>query len=208
MSVENLPDGRWALLLVDLQEGLCKEGPECLAPALAEQVARRGILSAAAKLQRVALEEESLVIHVRLAFDPNYLTRTNRTKRFQRYPDEQLLRSDAPAARIMPELASSEIGILTKGCVNPYIGTPLAAILASHHVTGVVIAGVATTLAVESAARHSADSGLATVVVEDACASFTPELHDFAIANTLPLFADVISTAEAQTVLRSASVRV
>ena len=177
-------------------------------PPLAQQVTRRGVLPATAELHQPALEEETLVVHLRLAFEPNYLTRTNRTKRFQRYPDEQLLRTDEPAARIAPELASPDIGVLTKGCVNPYIGAPLAAILAAHQVTGAVIAGVATTLAVESAARHSADSGLATLVVEDASASFSPELHEVAIASTLPLSADVISLAEAETVLRSASARV
>ena len=86
MTVETRPDARWALLLIDLQVGLCKEGPACLAPSLAEQVTRRGVLSAAAGLQQAALEEDTLVVHVRLGFDRNYLTRTNRTKRFQRYP--------------------------------------------------------------------------------------------------------------------------
>jgi nicotinamidase-related amidase len=69
--------------------------------------------------------------------------------------------------------------------------------LLANRVTDVFIAGIATNLAVESAARHTADLGLRVYVIEDACASFNPEMHDLAIQKTLPLFADIVTTAEA-----------
>jgi nicotinamidase-related amidase len=60
----------------------------------------------------------------------------------------------------------------------------------------VVLGGVATNLVVESTARHATDVGLQVTVLEDLCASFRPELHDFAIANLFPLFSTLTSSTE------------
>jgi nicotinamidase-related amidase len=57
-----------------------------------------------------------------------------------------------------------------------------------------VIGGVVTNLVVESTARAADDAGLAITVLEDVCAAPNPEWHDFAIRNTLPLFAQISST--------------
>ncbi|MGH8960270.1 MAG: cysteine hydrolase, partial [Jatrophihabitantaceae bacterium] len=81
--------------------------------------------------------------------------------------------------------------IVTKGGVDPFIGTPLLELLLRNGVSRVALAGVATNLVVESAARHAIDSGLQVVVLADLCASFAAELHEFAITKTLPLFAQI-----------------
>ena len=59
-----------------------------------------------------------------------------------------------------------------------------------------VLGGIATHLVVESAARHASDSGLQVSVVEDMCALPDPDVHEFAIANTLPLFGSVTTADE------------
>jgi nicotinamidase-related amidase len=66
--------------------------------------------------------------------------------------------------------------------------------LLGNGITKVALAGVATNLVVEAAARHAVDSGLDVVVLEDLCASFATDLHEFAVTRTLPLFADVIDS--------------
>lgn len=187
---------RAALLLIDYQAGLCTPGPDCLAPPLAAEVARRGTLSTSARVLAAAREAGLLTIFVRLAFDEGYVLRTNRTARFDRYPDEQLLKVTAPGAQIVPELAPEGELVVTKSCVDPFVGTTLLGALHANRIDTVVVGGVATTLAVESTIRHAADSGLHPIVVEDMCASFTPELHDFAFANVLPLFAEVTTSDE------------
>ena len=63
-----------------------------------------------------------------------------------------------------------------------------------HHIT-------IKNLAVESAARHATDLGLGVRIVEDMCASSSSQLHDFAMANTLPLFAEIVSSNDAITLL-------
>jgi nicotinamidase-related amidase len=60
----------------------------------------------------------------------------------------------------------------------------------------VVLGGVATNLVVESAARHASDCGLSVTVVEDMCASFRTDFHEFSVQHMLPLFSTVTSAAE------------
>ncbi len=184
-----------ALLLLDYQVGLCRPGDDCLAPPLAAQIAERGVLEKAAQLLAAARASGALVVHIGLGFDETYELRTNRTARFERYPDNGLMRVGSPEAAFMPQVApDAREPVLHKGCVDPFIGTSLRLVLASHGIERVVLAGVATNLVVESTARHASDSALDVVVVEDACASFSPEMHTFAVESTLPLFASVVAS--------------
>jgi nicotinamidase-related amidase len=86
--------------------------------------------------------------------------------------------------------------VITKGCVNPFIGTPLQARLVTLGITDLYLGGVATNFVVESAARHAGDSGFHVTVLEDLCAAYNEPMHEFAITRTIPLFPDV-STSEA-----------
>ncbi|ORA26289.1 hypothetical protein BST13_32030 [Mycobacterium aquaticum] len=196
---------RFALLVADLQVGFCCEGDDCLAPPLAEQATRRQVISVAAAVQKAALQSGVPVVHTRLAFHPSYFTRTNRTTRFDRYPAERLLSQEAPSAQIVVELQSAEAVLVTKGCVDPLVGTPLPAILAANGITDLFIGGVATNLAVESASRHASDLGMSVRVIEDMCASSSPELHTLAIGKTLPLFAEIVASGDAIETLSTAT---
>jgi len=186
---------RVALLMIDYQVGLCVGGPSCVAPPLADQVEARAVLRSAAEVLGAARRAGVLVVHVRLAFDSAYVLRTNRTARFDRYPTERLLQYGDEGAQFVPELEPDGEPVVTKGWVNPFIGTPLLSALTVHGIETVVLGGVATNLAVESAVRHAADCGLQPVVVEDMCASTRPDLHEFAVEHTLPMFARVVSSS-------------
>jgi biuret amidohydrolase len=191
---------RHALLITDLQEGLCRTGDQCLAPPLAEEVSRRDVLRVAAAVQATAIQNDVPVLQTRLAFDPAYINWTNHTPRFRRYPTEGLLTQSDPGAQIVTEMQSSATVLVTKGCVDPLVGTALPAILMANGTTDLFIGGVATNLAVESATRHAADLGLRVWVVEDMCAS-SSELHELAVEKTLPLFAEIVSSNQAMEML-------
>ena len=84
--------------------------------------------------------------------------------------------------------------VVTKGGVDALIGTPLVEMLLGNGIRQVVLAGVATNLAVEATARHATDIGLGVTVLEDCCASFKAELHAFAVENLFPMFSSVSTT--------------
>ena len=83
--------------------------------------------------------------------------------------------------------------VIVKGWVDPFVATPLDALLRNRQVDTLFLGGVTTNHAVESAARHASDLGYFVKVVEDMCASMTQEMHEVAINTGLPVFADAIS---------------
>ncbi|MER5179129.1 isochorismatase family cysteine hydrolase [Streptomyces sp. NPDC002896] len=191
------PPGRTALLMLDYQVALCEQGEHLRMPALAEQVAERGVLATAEKVLTAARDADAYVVHVRLAFDPSYELRTNRSARFDAYPRERAMLATAPGAQIVSPLAPLPAEpVLDKGGVGAFNGTPLLQMLLGAGVRHVVLGGVATNLVVESTARYAVDSGLQVTVVEDMCASFDPELHDIAMTRILPMFAAVRTADE------------
>ncbi|MFI0353396.1 cysteine hydrolase family protein [Actinomadura sp. 9N407] len=186
-----------ALLMLDYQVALCEEGPHLRMPPLAAQIAERGVLATAERVLTAARAAGVLVVHVRLAFDPSYKLRTNRLPRFDPYEEQRAMLADSPEAQIVKALAPvAGEPVIDKGCVDPFVGTALREVLAAEGVTEVVLGGVATNLVVESAARHASDSGLQVTVVEDMCASFRPDFHEFSVTNILPLFGSVTGSAE------------
>lgn len=60
----------------------------------------------------------------------------------------------------------------------------------------VVIAGISTNMGVESTARVAWELSYDVVIVEDACASRSTELHAFAIEKIFPLFSRVVASED------------
>ena len=186
-----------ALLLLDYQVALAQEGDLCLAPPLAAQVRERDVVATASRVLAAARAAGVLVIHVRLAFDPTYRLRTNRLPRFEAYPANGRMLAGSPEAEIVEPLAPRDgEPVVDKGCVDPFVGTPLRDVLAAEGIAHVVVGGIATHLVVESAARHASDSGLQVSVVENMCAAPDPALHEHAVTRTLPLFGSVRTADE------------
>jgi nicotinamidase-related amidase len=186
---------RSALLLVDYQVALCEEGPHTRLPALAAAVRERGVIDNAKRVLEGARSAGVFVVHVRLAFDPSYEVRSNRTARWDSYPEQRSMLADSPEAQIVAQLSplATEPAVI-KGCVDPFIGTPLAAMLLGKGIRDLAVCGVATNLAVESAVRHAGDSGFRVTVVEDLCASFSAAAHEFSTSTILPMFGSVVTS--------------
>jgi biuret amidohydrolase len=183
-----------ALLMLDYQVALAQEGDLCLAPPLAAQVRERGVVATARAVLDAARAAGIPVFHVRLAFEPTYKLRTNRLPRFDGYPANGRMRAGSPEAELVPDLAPADgEPVVDKGAVNAFIGTPLRDVLAAEGIRHVVVGGIATHLVVESTARHASDTGLQVSIVEDMCAAPDPAVHEFVVANTLPLFGTVTS---------------
>jgi nicotinamidase-related amidase len=130
-------------------------------------------------------------------FDEAYTRRTNRTARFGGFEKNRLLVEGDPQAEFVPEAApTTGETVVNKGCVNPFVGTILQPRLAALGVTELYLGGVATNFVVESAARHAGDSGFDVTVLEDLCAAYDQQMHEFAIKKTLPLFAQILDAEE------------
>lgn len=181
-----------ALLLLDLQETICREGGEIGRTGMAAQVKERRVLENAAWSLTIARRAGFLVAFARLAFDDSYSTLTSGAPRLQALKQAGLGRASCPGAAICSEVAplSGEI-VASKTGIDPLIGTPILNAIVRRGVTEVAIGGVATNHVVESCARHASDTGLRVVVLADLCAAQTEELHRHSIESNLPFYATV-----------------
>lgn len=188
-----------ALLMFDFQEGICRpDGPMGAATGVGDQVVEKGVLDAAARCLAAAREAGVAVVHSRVGFEPGYVNRTNRSGAFAGFEDNGMMAIDSADAAICPEVAPREgEPVLPRGWVDPFLNTPLLAILQARAVSTVIMGGVASNFVVESAARHAGDLGFDVAVVEDMSASFNASMHEFFMSELLPTFGRAVSAEEA-----------
>ena len=86
--------------------------------------------------------------------------------------------------------------IITKRQWSAFYGTELDLQLRRRRVETIVLAGVATNIGVESTARQAWEQGYSLVIVEDAMASQSEEMHRFAVETIFPRIARVRRSAE------------
>jgi nicotinamidase-related amidase len=84
--------------------------------------------------------------------------------------------------------------------------TDLDCMLRAKGVRQLYLAGIATNWVVESTTRYGAELGYDVTVLADCCQGFSDELHDFAIANTLPYYATVSDSSAYVAALQEATV--
>nr|MDO8088900.1 cysteine hydrolase [Candidatus Sigynarchaeum springense] len=104
-----------------------------------------------------------------------------------------------PTSEILPELAPrAEDGeiVLLKTTSCAFTSTDLDHLLRNLHVSTLVICGVVTNMCVEGAARIAADLGFRVVLVDDACAAWSPAMHEASLRSLELLYCDVIKTEE------------
>ncbi|MEV7419581.1 isochorismatase family protein [Streptomyces sp. NPDC089919] len=86
--------------------------------------------------------------------------------------------------------------VVVKRTIGAFYGTGLDEQLRKLDVDTVVMAGLVTTLGVESTARAAADHGYDVEFVEDAMSGLTAEEHAFAVHHTFPRFGEVRTTTD------------
>jgi nicotinamidase-related amidase len=100
-------------------------------------------------------------------------------------------------ARIVPSLTpqSNEL-VINKTTYGTFTSTGLDQTLRNMGIHTLVIGGVVTNVCVETTARDAADHGYNVVVVDDACAAFSPEIHEAALVSFQGPFGRVRSADE------------
>ncbi len=98
-------------------------------------------------------------------------------------------------ADLIPELdRQPEDHVVTKRTWGAFTNTDLEAHLKSLDVTQVVLAGVATSIGVESTARHAYELGFNITLAVDAMTDLNAEAHDNSIARIFPRLGETATT--------------
>lgn len=101
------------------------------------------------------------------------------------------------ASELVPESGWQEGDLLiTKRFWGAFGRTGLEHELRSRGITTIVLAGVMTSIGVESTAREAASLGFNVVLAEDACSSFDAQGHNDSVSRTVPFLGRVRTTRE------------
>ncbi|OGA51176.1 MAG: hypothetical protein A3G24_01330 [Betaproteobacteria bacterium RIFCSPLOWO2_12_FULL_62_13] len=102
-----------------------------------------------------------------------------------------------PIKLMHPQLrpADNEI-VIGKHRVNAMYGTDLSVVLRANDVHTLIMLGFATSGVILSTARYAADEDYRILIVEDCCADFEREVHDFLCSRVLSRQADIVQSAD------------
>lgn len=175
MTVTTL-DPRTALVVIDLQQGIAGN------PAAVPVVANATRLADAFRAAGLPV----VLVNV-TGGAPG---RTERPRRTAPRPENW--------AELLPELHPEAEGTLlvTKRTWGAFHATELDALLRGAGVTQVVLAGIASSMGVESTARAAHEHGYNVTVATDAVADMDPVMHEHAVSRVFPKLGETGTTGE------------
>lgn len=182
MPVQTL-DPTTALVLIDLTEGIT---------ALPTVTPADAVVANGALLARAFRDRELPVVLVRVLFSADHgdllRQRVDRpAPAIAQGPAFETLRAEL-------EQAPSDL-VVTKRGWDAFFGTELDLQLRRRGVTGIVLAGISTSIGVESTARHANALGYEIAFAADATTDMVASAHDNAFETIFPRIGQVDTTA-------------
>jgi nicotinamidase-related amidase len=188
-------DPATALILIDLQEGIT---------ALPTAHSADDIVLGCAALATAFREHHLPVVATRVGFssDGGDVVRT-------RTAANTPMVTFGPEGTVMrPELRLGESDIvITKRGWNAFYGTELDLQLRRRGITGIVLAGISTSVGVESAARAATERNYQLTIVTDAVTDTNVGAHTNSLSFIFPKIAELATTDEVVSALDGRSTR-
>ena len=188
---------RAALCLVEMQNDMVHESlidEKGLGGVLAKQVQMRGVIAKLERLTAAARAAAVPVLYVNFCGKPGF-PRPN-TLLHRRSGSKPRLIEGTWGVQVHDALTPQPQDFVlerTIGVDGSY-GTQLYPVLRILKRSTMLMTGISTNIAIESIVRASVNRGFDMVVVEDCCASYPDEWHEWSIKNIMPLLATVTSS--------------
>lgn len=156
---------------------------------------RDTVIESAQRLLAGARAKQLPIVHVRIAFRPDYADCPQNTPIFRKTVELGAVKDGEWGAEFMPPLqpqSSSREFVVTHTRISAFVGTSLDQTLRMLDVTHLIVAGVATHSVVENTVRDAADRGYDITVAADACAAAAPQVHQSALTS-MALIANIMN---------------
>jgi nicotinamidase-related amidase len=173
-----------ALICIDFINEIVGENGKLAAKGYFDFVSRHNTLINLARLQAEIRESGGRVIHVHLGFENDYADHPASSPLLGGARNAGILKLNTPSTTLHPRVAVQANDIeIAKKRISAFYGTSLDVVLKSLNISDIWIAGVATDIAVQSAARDAHDRDFSVTVIADACAAASDTDHEIAIKN-------------------------
>jgi nicotinamidase-related amidase len=162
--------------------------------------ARERVIDAARRLLQGARRLNLPLIHVRIAFRPDYADLVQNCWIFRKTAECGAVKEGTWGASFYDGLGADENRtnefVIRHLRTSAFIGTPLEQLLLKLGVRHLIVAGVATHSVVEMTVRHAVDLGYEATVAVDACAAADARIHDASL-DSMRLLAEIGSVEAA-----------
>jgi nicotinamidase-related amidase len=126
----------------------------------------------------------------------------------QQFHEAVFPHKDHPSSRIIDTLKPGESDlVVVKNTSGVFTTTKLEFYLRNMGVEQLFVTGVVTNQCVEGAARTASELGFDVFMIADACAAWSPEIHNNSLKSFALLFGYVMTTEEALAALRGKLIR-
>jgi nicotinamidase-related amidase len=160
----------------------------------AKHAAERNVIARANRALEIARERGWLSILVKVGFNAGYPDQPRHSAMFGRAHEFGALEQGQAGMAFHPDLKAELADmVIIKPRVSAFYSTGLEAALRARKIERLVIAGVSSAWAVQSAVRDAHDRDYQVLVLEDACAAANEEEHQSSMA-LLARIARVIGT--------------
>ena len=187
---------RRALLCIDVINEIVDPRGKLAGKGYAAFCRDAGTLDRVARLQHWCRAQALPVIHVRVGFSPGYPEQPKHSPLFGKADQFGALQLGSWGTEFHPQAlpAAGEL-VLVKHRVSAFYATSLELCLRTAGVDELIIAGVATDLAVDAAVRDAHDRDFAVILPGDCCAAASSADHQRSLT-TLAKLAQVVTLAE------------
>lgn len=184
MAEVTLDRPRTALLIADFYAAQMAE---------LEHATSRGCTEKAVAVREAARKAGLLVLYSATVFRDGYPEIGQRNKIFVPRKNSGAPAVTDPVKIIHPALkpADNEI-VICKHRVNAMYGTDLSVVLRANNIDTLIMLGFATSGVILSTTRYAADEDYRIILVEDCCADFEREVHEFLMRKVLNRQADIV----------------
>ncbi len=173
-----------ALICIDfINEIVASEG-KLAAKGYAEFISRHQTLVNLARLQKFCRDRKIPTFHIRVCFTPGYAEQPKESPLFGKADQLGIMTLGSWGTEFHPQVApQKEERVIEKHRVSAFYATPLELILRNQKISHLLIAGVATDLAVQSAVRDAHDRDFQITVASDCCAAACDHDHETSLQN-------------------------
>jgi biuret amidohydrolase len=195
--MDRLDPARTALLVVHMAKGVAGNVDTPFNRLFRQRAEKTGVIRVQARLLDGFRKAKAKVVYTLVTYQPGLPGVRPNSPLFRTLVNNPTLLQGTPAVEVIDEVAPRPDEPVIRGqAANGFDGTALGTILRVAGVDTLVLAGIATDVAVESTARAASDLQYRTIVVSDACQADSDEAHARALEVLKKWFAETPTADE------------